>query len=970
GTGTGTGGSTYLPGYLYEERDGDVSANDSKEKAAAANLHINDYNPSDGKNKLLDTDATNSEKHLNMINQKTAIDQGLTGKGVTIGVADEPFYNRPEIKDTVVEYNVYDQVASTMIKTPYGSSAPNDNRREFAEHGANTTQTAAGRAVDGMGRGGVAPDAKVMGAGLMDMNGKDAHAAWSDMLDKGVRIINNSWGRHANTSRMIADYNVAYREYSEAANAEERKKTDIGAVVDAVDRGALLIFSASNQAAKLPTDMALTPYAVPRTQKGVIAVAGVDENGDIAYRGENSGSNHCGIAAQWCMVAPYFVTMAHKGVPYYDSNWTWQDSYDHMITHSGTSFSAPQVAGAAALVQQKYPWMNNDNLRTTLLTTAQDLGAKGVDSVYGWGLLNVGKAVNGPAQFAFGDFVADTQGTDKNSYVFGNDITGEGGLIKRGASELVLAGNNSYTGITRVENGTVTVNNKITGGAIVEKDGMLALKANASVGRGVVNHGWLHVASDNAGYDAVMSIKGNYIQKDTGILYSRLGNYLSISGWAELAGKLYVDATGSYVRASGTDVQVLGTRSGIEGNFTSLQTAGNLKSSLSDLKKQGNDLYLTVYRNAGSSDADANTVLPTFRAAAKRAATNVESLMGELDTYTDEQLKSSGVALATSKLQNAPSAAVGSTLINLAATPYANGASVYAMEQGKNVTAVSDGLNKSLKQGEVAALVEYTHSDTNWKNDGANGDLKANGAVIGGQFGLTNDITLTGAFTTGKTQWGENVGGSANASNHGVLLGARYNLPYSSYLKGILGYNDYDLTVNRSLGLVGDAVKGKTEGQLWQAALLGGKTWGFADNHWLLNVEGGLRYDYLKQKAFRETGDANYGWAGEKVSKGTPVGILAVKTSYQINPIVSVFGKLGVEHDLKARDYSVNGRFLGASAAKGQTGSWDLPRTRGTAAAGVVANFGKGWSVTGQYQFTGSSQYKDHAVRVGLGYKF
>lgn len=103
------------------------------------------------------------------------------------------------------------------------------------------------------------------------------------------------------------------------------------------------------------------------------------------------------------------------------------------IQVAGTSFSAPIVTGTAALLQ-RYPWMSNDNLRTTLLTTAQDIGAVGVDSKFGWGLLDAGKAMNGPASFPFGDFTADTKGTSDIAYSFRNDISGTGGLIKKAAA--------------------------------------------------------------------------------------------------------------------------------------------------------------------------------------------------------------------------------------------------------------------------------------------------------------------------------------------------------------------------------------------------------------------------------------------------------------------------------------------------------------------------------------------------------
>ncbi len=85
-------------------------------------------------------------------------------------------------------------------------------------------------------------------------------------------------------------------------------------------------------------------------------------------------SNKCGIAQNWCIAA----------VGDYDFN-------VRNVSGMGTSFAAPAVTGTAALVQQKYPWMNGDLIRQTILSTATDKGAKGVDAVYGWGLLNIRK---------------------------------------------------------------------------------------------------------------------------------------------------------------------------------------------------------------------------------------------------------------------------------------------------------------------------------------------------------------------------------------------------------------------------------------------------------------------------------------------------------------------------------------------------------------------------------------------------
>ena len=58
---------------------------------------------------------------------------------------------------------------------------------------------------------------------------------------------------------------------------------------------------------------------------------------------------------------------------------------------AGTSASSPEVAGAAALVKQAYPAYSPDQIKTYLMNAARDLGAPGVDSVYGAGELQLPK---------------------------------------------------------------------------------------------------------------------------------------------------------------------------------------------------------------------------------------------------------------------------------------------------------------------------------------------------------------------------------------------------------------------------------------------------------------------------------------------------------------------------------------------------------------------------------------------------
>ncbi|KAG1390794.1 hypothetical protein G6F58_012889 [Rhizopus delemar] len=118
----------------------------------------------------------------------------------------------------------------------------------------------------------------------------------------------------------------------------------------------------------------------------------------------------CGQAARYCLAAPGSAVYPDaSGGSYY---WNY-----------GTSFAAPLISGAAALVWQRFPYFNNDLVRQTLLGTAKDIGAPGVDPVCGYGLLDIGRAVKGPGRFDWGDVVANVDVASTGS-LWSNDIVG------------------------------------------------------------------------------------------------------------------------------------------------------------------------------------------------------------------------------------------------------------------------------------------------------------------------------------------------------------------------------------------------------------------------------------------------------------------------------------------------------------------------------------------------------------------
>ena len=60
----------------------------------------------------------------------------------------------------------------------------------------------------------------------------------------------------------------------------------------------------------------------------------------------------------------------------------------------GTSYAAPRVAGAAALIRQKFPELSGFQVKSVLLETATDIGDPGVDAVFGYGKLDLRNAMS------------------------------------------------------------------------------------------------------------------------------------------------------------------------------------------------------------------------------------------------------------------------------------------------------------------------------------------------------------------------------------------------------------------------------------------------------------------------------------------------------------------------------------------------------------------------------------------------
>ncbi len=86
-----------------------------------------------------------------------------------------------------------------------------------------------------------------------------------------------------------------------------------------------------------------------------------------------------------------------------------------MVFASGTSFSAPIVAGTASLMLQKDPTLTADQLRERLLMTAEDVDDPGVDRYSGYGMLDARAALSVDAAFSIDVEIGEIQFIENES---------------------------------------------------------------------------------------------------------------------------------------------------------------------------------------------------------------------------------------------------------------------------------------------------------------------------------------------------------------------------------------------------------------------------------------------------------------------------------------------------------------------------------------------------------------------------
>lgn len=287
------------------------------------------------------------------MNALSVYQRGATGAGIAIGIIDSG------IDLASAEFTGRVSAASAAV-------AGNDSIDDESGHGTAVAFTAAGRR-NGAGTHGVAFDASVIvlradRPGTCASTSTDDEESGckfgTDAITRGVDVARAAGARVINISLGGSDMPANLR----------------AAIGRATANGIVVVIAAGNDGTAEPDAFASVANDAAVARGQVIIAGSVSATDAISSFSDRAGSS-----------AAAFLTAVGERV-------RAPDETDTAYLWSGTSFAAPQISGAAALLAQAFPNLSGAQIVEILLRTARDVGATGVDAVYGNGVVDLTRA--------------------------------------------------------------------------------------------------------------------------------------------------------------------------------------------------------------------------------------------------------------------------------------------------------------------------------------------------------------------------------------------------------------------------------------------------------------------------------------------------------------------------------------------------------------------------------------------------
>ncbi|WP_314295056.1 autotransporter serine protease fusolisin [Fusobacterium periodonticum] len=815
-------------------------------------------------------------------------------------------------------------------------------------------------------------------------------AAMARFGSQSVKIFNQSFGAKGE-SYDDSKYSTYKGEGNFPLTFAKMNSTDepnymIPYFRDAVEnKGGLFVWAAGNDENKNASLEAGLPYFDNKLEKGWISVVGVSPEKAGKYNVLDKLSKAGSEAAYWS------ISATERGVKKVTALYT---SIEIPI---GSSFAAPKVTRAAALVYDKYDWMTADQIRQTLFTTTDkteltqdpatmsEANLRNVtmfpDSTYGWGMLNEKRALKGPGAFMdiskYGDtsiFKANLP-AGKTSY-FDNDIYGNGGLEKLGAGTLHLTGNNSFSGGSTVTAGTLEIHQVHSSPITVGSGGTLVLNPKAIVGY------------NSSSFDLIGTVDPQKIT-DSGIKVKNYGN-VKFNGNTAIIGGDYVAYNGSNTQVGfKNSVKVLGTIRIENANISILSNGYITKNETSTVMEaksiEGNiaNVETNGMRTANIEVKDGKVIATLSRqnvvdyigeeasASSKNVAENVEKVFEDLDQKIEKGIATEREISAARTLQTMGT----STFVS--ATEVMSG-EIYASAQALTLSQAQD-VNRDLSNrfSRIDNLKDSKDDTEVWFSAlGGAGKLKregyasANTKVVGGQAGIDKRFTPTTTlgvalnYSYASADFNK-YAGESKSDMVGLSLYGKQDLGKDFYLAARLGVANVSSKVERELlTATGDRVDGKINhhDKMLSTYIELGKKFS-----WFTPYVG-ISQDYLRRGSFDES---NAAWgikADKKTYRATNflVGARAeyVADKYKLHTSVS--------HSINTdkRDLSYEGRFTGSNVRQKYYGVKQAKHTTWLG-FGVFREINPAFGVYGNVDFRlESNKGRDSVFSTGIQYRF
>ncbi|HZX79637.1 MAG TPA: autotransporter domain-containing protein [Lysobacter sp.] len=859
---------------------------------------------------------------------------------------------------------------------------------QYGTHGTHVAGTMAANR-DGRGTHGVAFNADLSAARLFSNTYQDLYALlgvsggqsraigpdssavedmYAQLAAQGVRAINHSWGLSTEPN-TAADMDELYH----LPGVDRYFQT----YADPSLKGHVLqVFAAGNNNGDIAGIYATLPRYVDGLEKYWLSVVNINAGGTI-----DGSSSICGLSRDWCVTAPgtdiastvvggridgSVVRDADGNVVGLDITGQQPEyGYGYM---TGTSMAAPHVTGALALLMERFPYLDNPQIRDVLLTTATDLGAQGVDEVYGWGLIDLKKAIEGPGLLRVDtDVVMNRRAGGTQTWAglawdnWTNDIGGPGRLTKSGAGWLRLSGDNAFAGATvkqgvleltgdnaltaatSVDGGVFLLGGRLSGSALtVNAGGMATVDGRVAGAATRVNAGgrlggtgtldglsvYGTVAPGNG--LGTLRVDGTYVQGAGSFFDAEIGangasDRIDVAGNAVLQGGTVRLSGPSGTYLLGQQYTLLNASGGVTGQFQALDRSAFSPFLRFDLAYGANAIGLNVAR--GMALADAGGTANQRRIGAAADAMPVSSaLLTSLTRLFPAQAQAAFDALG-GEAHASTRVVLVETSRHVREAALARGLSQHAPD------ASAEGRTSVWAQG----LATGGHVDGD--GNAARIDAQGSGVLVGADHAFAGGWTVGGLI--GRSEDDLGVGarasrGDARATQLAVYGGGRLG---GFGLKGGVAWADHDIDMRRrvAFGDVDQTLLADYGARTLQGFVEG--SWRVEGGHWAVEPYAQVAHVRVDAERFGETG----GSAALTVEGDSRVNLSSAGVRFALMPAargqapgwLQLRGGVGYRHASGDVDSATQAAWAGGGTFTVQGAT--LARNAWTAEAGIGA---------------------------------